>query len=99
METLIYLNHSVLIMSSSNTISLFSFHKHNNNFQKTCINLTNRLNKISEGHKSESFSFASHIVTYMSEKRDTPFTDCLRVALNQLVTVSNIWATGPLVLK
>ena len=43
-----------------------------NNLEKTCINLTNRSNKISEGHKSGSFSFASHIVTYMSEKRDAP---------------------------
>ena len=66
-------------MSSSNTVSLFSFHKHNKQHRETCINLTNRSNKISEGHKIESFSFASHIVTYMAEKRDAPSTDFLRV--------------------
>ena len=44
------------------------------------VNLMNRPNKISDGDKSGSFSFAnSHIVTYVSEKRDAPSTDCLTV--------------------
>ena len=47
--------------------------------------------------KSGSFSFTCHIVNCTSEKADGPRLLESPAALNQLNTVSNKWATGPLV--